>query len=59
MKPDPDIDELIERSSLGTPGAKALRARVSDEEVAKVRALMASRVDDQLVEEDMTKRDQK
>lgn len=29
--PEPDIDYLIERSSLGTPGAKALRAGVSPE----------------------------
>jgi hypothetical protein len=31
-----DIHDLIERSSLGTPGAKALRESVSDEEVARV-----------------------
>lgn len=30
------IEELIEASSLGTPEAKALRASVSDEQVAKV-----------------------
>jgi hypothetical protein len=34
---EPSFAELIERSSLGTPGAKALRARTSPEEVAKVR----------------------
>jgi hypothetical protein len=36
-----DIKELIERSSLGTPEAKAIRATVSDEEVAKVLDLAA------------------
>jgi hypothetical protein len=30
------IEELIERSSLGTPAAKAARASVSDETAAKV-----------------------
>jgi hypothetical protein len=34
----PDIRELIERSSLGTPEAKALRATVSREQVEKVLA---------------------
>jgi hypothetical protein len=32
------MERLIERSSLGTPEAKALRATVSDEQVAKVMA---------------------
>ena len=32
----PDISELIEASSLGTPGAKALRDSVSDERVQRV-----------------------
>ena len=31
-----DIDELIDRSSLGSPGAHTLRARTSDEQVARV-----------------------
>lgn len=30
------IEELVERSSLGTPEAKALRASVTDEEAARV-----------------------
>lgn len=34
----PSIEELIENSSLGTPEAKTLRASVSDEQVAKVKA---------------------
>lgn len=34
-----DIHDLIERGSLGTPEAKAIRATVSDEEVARVLAL--------------------
>jgi len=32
------VEELIERSSLGTPASKALRESVSDEAVAKVMA---------------------
>jgi len=35
------IEELIEQSSLGTPAAKALRARTSDAEVAKLRERIA------------------
>jgi len=31
-----DIDELIDRSSLGSPGAHTLRARTSDEQAARV-----------------------
>lgn len=34
------IDELIERSSLGTPSARVLRSRTSDEEVATVDRLI-------------------
>ena len=34
----PDIRELIERGSLGTPEAKALRATVTKDEVARVLA---------------------
>ena len=37
---EPCIDELIERSSLGTPAARALRARTTDEEVAVVDRLL-------------------
>lgn len=36
MSDEPDIHELIERSSLGTPEAKALRATVSDEQVRRI-----------------------
>jgi hypothetical protein len=36
-----DIRELIERGSLGTPEAKAIRATVSPEQVAKVMARVA------------------
>lgn len=34
------IDELIERSSLGTPTARELRRRTSDDEVARVQRLV-------------------
>lgn len=37
-----DIEDLIEASSLGTPGAKALRARTPPEVVAEVRRRMAA-----------------
>lgn len=36
MSDEPDIHELIERSSLGTPEAKAVRATVSDEQVRRI-----------------------
>jgi hypothetical protein len=35
------IDELIERSSFGTPVARALRHRTGDDEVALVQRLLA------------------
>lgn len=34
--PAPTIEELIERSSLGTPGAKALRERVPDKVAGRI-----------------------
>jgi hypothetical protein len=34
---EPSFAELLERSSLGTPGAKALRSRTTPEQVAQVR----------------------
>jgi hypothetical protein len=34
------IDELIERSSLGTPAARELRRRTGDDEVARVQRLV-------------------
>lgn len=37
---EPTIEELIERSSLGTPAARALRARTTPEEVERVRERM-------------------
>lgn len=42
------IDELIERSSFGTPSARALRNRTSDEEVAVVDRLL-DRSGDELI----------
>ena len=33
---EPDIDQLIEASSLGTPTAKAFRDSVSDEDVDRI-----------------------
>lgn len=40
MSPDcPDIRELIERGSLGTPEAKAIRASVPREQVERVLAM--------------------
>ena len=38
----PDMDELIERSSLGTPEAKAMMATVAEEDVARVVAMANS-----------------
>lgn len=40
-EPEPTIEELIERSSLGTPGAKALRARTPPETAADIVARAA------------------
>jgi hypothetical protein len=38
---DDEFAQLIERSSLGTPGARRLRRRVSDEQVRRVREMAA------------------
>lgn len=38
----PDMDELIKRSSLGTPEAKAMMATVAEEDVARVVAMANS-----------------
>ncbi len=35
---DDEFDQLIEQSSLGTPGARSLRKRVTPEQVDQVRA---------------------
>ncbi len=37
------VEKLIEKSSLGTPRAKMLRARTTDEEVAVVHALLSQK----------------
>jgi hypothetical protein len=37
------LEELIERSSLGTPRARTLRARTTDDEVAAINALIPER----------------
>lgn len=37
---DPTIEQLIERSSLGTPGARALRDRTPPEVVERILAKM-------------------
>ena len=36
MTSNEEIDSLIENSSLGTPGAKELRSRTTDAEVADI-----------------------
>lgn len=42
MKVHSSIDDLIERSSLGTSAARALRARTTDKELRRIQELIAS-----------------
>ena len=43
--------ELIERSSLGTPAAKAIAARTSDKQVERIKQLYLEKVADRILDE--------